>query len=88
MASLGTEVIRIINDYHEKVKYLRILAEKGDMNTYLTNYFLFKKFFETEIKKNLDILEKKIEKVHKHFKKNNDNFCDNIIKQKNAFEFD
>ena len=88
LASLGTEVIRIINDYHEKVKYLRILAEKGDMNTYLTNYFLFKKFFETEIKKNLDILEKKIEKVHKHFKKNNDNFCDNIIKQKNAFEFD
>ena len=86
LASLGTEVIRIINDYHEKVKYLRILAEKGDMNSYLTNYFIFKKFFDTDIKKNLDILEKKIEKVYKYYKKNNDNFCDNI--QKNSFEFD
>ena len=86
LASLGTEVIRIINDYHDKVKYLRILAEKGDMSSYLTNYFIFKKFFGTDIKKNLDILEKKIEKVYKYYKKNNDNFCDNI--QKNSFEFD
>jgi hypothetical protein len=88
LASLGTEVLRIINDYHEKVKYLKILAEKGDMSSYLTNYFLFKKFFETDIKKNLMILENKIYDVYKIFKNNNENFIDNIIKQKEEYDPD
>ena len=48
---LGTEAIRIINDFTIKHKYLKILNEKGDMNSYLINYFVFEKIYYKEIKK-------------------------------------
>jgi hypothetical protein len=82
LASLGTEVLRIINDYHLKSKYLQLLFEKGDMASYLSNYFIFKQFFENDIQKNLTILERKIIETYSNYKKNNDNFLD-ILKKKN-----
>jgi hypothetical protein len=83
LASLGTEVLRIVHDYQLKIKYLQLLCEKGDMANYLTNYFIFKRFFENDIKKNLAILERKIFETYTNYKKNNDNFIDilNIKKQ-------
>ena len=51
LASLGTEVLRIVHDYQLKIKYLQLLCVKGDMANYLTNYFIFKRFFENDIKK-------------------------------------
>jgi len=78
LASLGSEVLRIINDYHNKVKYLKLLAEKGDMTNYLANYFLFTKFFEEEVIKNLTILERKILTVHDNFKNGNDKFSEKL----------
>lgn len=68
---LGNEVLRIINDYNLKCKYLIFLYEKGDMNTYLINYFIFEKNYNREIKKNLDILERKIILTANKFKTNN-----------------
>ena len=76
LASLGTEVLRIVNDYQLKIKYLQFLCEKGDMANYLSNYFIFKRFFENDIKKNLAILERKIFETYTNYKKNNDNFID------------
>lgn len=78
LASLGTEVLRIVNDYQLKIKYLQFLCEKGDMSSYLSNYFIFKRFFENDIKKNLFILERKIFDNYSNYKKNNDNF-NNIL---------
>ena len=84
LASLGTEVLRIVHDYQLKIKYLQLLCEKGDMANYLTNYFIFKRFFENDIKKNLAILERKIFETYTNYKKNNDNFIDILnIKKKN-----
>ena len=72
MAFLGNEALRIINDYNLKIKYLKLLNEKGDMNSYLINYFFFEKFYHTEIKKNLVVLERKIILTAEKFKTNND----------------
>ena len=72
LAFLGNEALRIINDYNLKVKYLKLLNEKGDMNTYLINYFFFEKFYQTEIRKNLVVLERKIILTGKKFKTNNE----------------
>ena len=84
LASLGTEVLRIVNDYQLKIKYLQFLCEKGDMSSYLSNYFIFKRFFENDIKKNLAILERKIFETYTNYKKNNDNFNNILnIKKKN-----
>jgi len=84
LASLGTEVLRIVNDYQLKIKYLQFLCEKGDMSSYLSNYFIFKRFFENDIKKNLFILERKIFDNYSNYKKNNDNFNNILnIKKKN-----
>ncbi len=69
---LGTEAIRIINDFTIKHKYLKILNEKGDMNSYLINYFVFEKIYYKEIKKNIDVLEKKIKQTEDKFKLNNE----------------
>ena len=44
LASLGTEVLRIVNDYQLKIKYLQFLCEKGDMSSYLSNYFISASF--------------------------------------------
>ena len=84
LASLGTEVLRIVHDYQLKIKYLQLLCEKGDMANYLTNYFIFKRFFENDIKKNLAVLERKIFENYLNYTKNNDNFIDILnIKKKN-----
>ena len=72
LAFLGNEALRIINDYNLKIKYLKLLNEKGDMNSYLINYFFFEKFYHTEIKKNLVVLERKIILTAEKFKSNND----------------
>ena len=74
LAALGTEVLRIINDFHQKEKYLKLLAAKGDMATYLSNYFIFKKYFENDVKKNFAILEKKILEVYSKFVESNQNW--------------
>ena len=52
------------------------------MASYLSNYFIFKQFFENDIQKNLTILERKIIETYSNYKKNNDNFLD-ILKKKN-----
>lgn len=72
LAFLGNEALRIINDYNLKIKYLRLLNEKGDMNNYLINYFFFEKFYKKEIRKNLFILERKIILTSQKFKANNE----------------
>ena len=72
LAFLGNEALRIINDYNLKIKYLRLLNEKGDMNSYLINYFFFEKFYKTEIRKNLVVLERKIILTSQKFKTNNE----------------
>lgn len=74
VASLSTEVLRIINDYHLKVKYLKQLSDKGDMATYLSHYYVFLKFYKEEIKKNLTVLERKIYKAYESYKPKNDAF--------------
>ena len=56
---LGNEALRILNDFNLKLRYIKILNDKGDMNTYLTNYFFFVKFYKAEIRKNLEVLKKK-----------------------------
>ena len=72
LSFLGNEALRIINDYNLKIKYLKLLNEKGDMNTYLMNYFFFEKFYKSEIRKNLVVLERKIILTGKKFKSNNE----------------
>ena len=64
---LGNEALRIINDFNLKIRYIKILNDKGDMSTYLTNYFFFEKFYKKEIKKNLFVLEKKIKETEEKF---------------------
>ena len=71
LAFLGNEALRIINDYNLKIKYLKLLNEKGDMNTYLINYFFFEKFYKEEIRNNLIVLERKIILTEDKFKSNN-----------------
>jgi hypothetical protein len=70
LAFLGSEALRIIGDYNLKYKYLRFLNDKGDMNSYLINYFTFEKIYKREIKKNLETLEKKIKATDEKFKSN------------------
>ncbi len=54
------------------------------MANYLSNYFIFKKFYENDIKKNLAVLERKIFENYLNYTKNNDNFIDILnIKKKN-----
>ena len=71
LAFLGNEALRIINDFNLKIRYLKLLNEKGDMNTYLINYFFFEKFYKTEIRKNLVVLERKIILTAEKFNSNN-----------------
>ena len=72
LAFLGNEALRIINDYNLKIRYLKLLNEKSDMNTYLKNYFFFVKFYKTEIRKNLVVLERKIILTAQKFNINNE----------------
>jgi len=64
---LGNEALRIINDFNLKIRYIKTLNDKGDMSTYLTNYFFFEKFYKKEIKKNLVVLEKKIKETEEKY---------------------
>ena len=86
LAFLGNEALRIINDYNLKIKYLKLLNEKGDMNSYLINYFFFEKFYHTEIKKNLVVLERKILLTAEKFKTNNDKLNHIIEDLKKVFK--
>lgn len=70
LGSLGTEVMRIITDYSLKMKYLNTLYLKGDMTTYLQNFFMFKKVYEEDTRKNLAVLEKKISETEQTFSEN------------------
>ena len=72
MGFLGNEALRIIGDYNSKIKYLSFLNKNGDMNSYLINYFLFVKYYQKEIRKNLNVLERKIIETFQKFKKKND----------------
>ena len=69
---LGNEALRIIGDYNSKIKYLSFLNKNGDMNSYLINYFLFVKYYQKEIRKNLKVLERKIIETFQKYKKKND----------------
>jgi hypothetical protein len=69
---LGNEALRILGDYNSKIKYLSFLNKNGDMNSYLINYFLFVKYYQKEIRKNLNVLETKIIETFQKFKKKND----------------
>ena len=64
---LGNEALRILNDFNLKLRYIKILNDKGDMSTYLTNYFFFEKFYKAEIRKNLKVLKKKILQTEERF---------------------
>ena len=66
-----------------KLRYIKILNDKGDMSTYLTNYFFFEKFYKTEIRKNLKVLKKKILETEERFNEYNEkliNLIDEIKK--------
>jgi hypothetical protein len=69
---LGNEALRIIGDYNLKIKYLNFLYKNGDMNSYLINYFLFIKYYQNEIRKNLNVLQRKIIQTFQKFKTKND----------------
>ena len=80
MGFLGNEALRILNDFNLKLRYIKILNDKGDMNTYLTNYFYFVKFYKAEIRKNLEVLKKKILKTDEKFNEYNDKLI-NLVEE-------
>ena len=82
LAALSSELLRIISDFHQKEKYLKLLAQKGDMATYLSNYFIFTKFFKNDVKKNLAILENKIMEIYHKFVESNQNWQNNMNSMK------
>lgn len=82
LAALSSELLRIISDFHQKEKYLKLLAQKGDMATYLSNYFIFTKFFKNDVKKNLAILENKIMDIYHKFVESNQNWQNNMNSMK------
>ena len=61
-----------------------MLNDKGDMSTYLTNYFIFIKFYQKEIKKNLFVLEKKIKETEEKFNDYNNKLITIIQEVKNT----
>ena len=67
LAALVNEILRIMNDYNRRINYLKLLFEKGSMNNYLTNYYIFKKVFENETKKNLLVLARKVTDVYNYY---------------------
>ena len=75
LGALAGEVLRIINDYNKKTGYLTFLYEKGTMANYLTNYFIFLRVFNSDIYKNLQVLERKINDLYNYYisNKNRDN---------------
>ena len=77
---LGNEALRILNDFNLKLRYIKILNDKGDMSTYLTNYFYFVKYYRKEILKNLLVLEKKILATEEKFNEYN-NILINVIEE-------
>ena len=77
---LGNEALRILNDFNLKLRYIKILNDKGDMNTYLTNYFFFVKFYKAEIRKNLEVLKKKISATDERFNEYNDKLI-NLVEE-------
>ena len=77
---LGNEALRILNDFNLKLRYIKILNDKGDMNTYLTNYFFFVKFYKAEIRKNLEVLKKKILQTDEKFNEYNDKLI-NLVEE-------
>ena len=68
---LGNEALRILNDFNLKLRYLKMLNDKGDMSSYLTNYFYFEKFYKAEIRKNIFVLEKKIKATNEKYNEYN-----------------
>ena len=40
------------------------------MNEYLTNYYIYKNIFVEETKKNLDVIERKVNELINFYKKN------------------
>ena len=77
---LGNEALRILNDFNLKLRYLKMLNDKGDMSTYLTNYFYFEKFYKTENRKNILVLEKKIKAANEKFNEYNNKLI-NVIEE-------
>ena len=78
LGALGTEVMRIITDYSLKMKYLNTLYLKGDMTTYLQNFFMFKRVYEEDTRKNLAVLEKKISETEQTFSENSKKLINTI----------
>ena len=77
---LGNEALRIISDYNLKLKYIKILNDKGDMSSYLTNYFFFVKFYKEEIRKNILVLERKILATEEKFSEYNEKLI-NLVEE-------
>ena len=77
---LGNEALRILNDFNLKLRYIKILNDKGDMNTYLTNHFSSAKFHKLEIRKNLEVLKKKILQTDEKFNEYNDKLI-NLVEE-------
>jgi mannose/fructose/N-acetylgalactosamine-specific phosphotransferase system component IIB len=46
---------------------MRLLFEKGSMNNYLTNYYIFIKVFENKTKKNLMVLVRKVTDIYNYY---------------------
>ena len=77
---LGNEALRILNDFNLKLRYIKILNDKGDMSTYLTNYLFFEKFYKNEIRKNIKVLERKILATDEKFQEYNDKLI-NLVEE-------
>ena len=67
LAALVNEILRIMNDYDKKVNYLKLLFDKGTMTQYLINYEKFKTFYDIEIKKNLNVLIRKVNNITNYY---------------------
>ncbi len=67
LAALVNEILRVMNDYNRRINYLKLLFEKGSMINYLKNYYIFKKVFEVETKKNLMVLVRKVTDIYNYY---------------------
>ncbi len=67
LAALVNEILRVMNDYNRRINYLKLLFEKGSIINYLKNYYIFKKVFEVETKKNLMVLVRKVTDIYNYY---------------------
>ena len=70
LAAFVNEILRIYDENNRRTKYLNKLFDNKSMNEYLTNYYIYKNIFVEETKKNLDVIERKVNELINFYKKN------------------